>query len=405
MERNLPIVELIPEIDQYMVNLGYTPSTMRHFRQCWNALKNLALAQGEEYFTHEIGFKLLREHYHIDPYAMNLSESKRDYRRAVFLLLGYQLTGTIAKRNGCHDHTFPEPFRHAGNEYIGTLGTVRSLKEGTIHNQRNALESLFHFLAANNINDLNLVTVEIINQYLKTMAGCSKSYVCGKLNIIRRFMDFAYNNGFTREHFRFPAVSVSAERKVPVFYTPDECKAILEQIDRSSGRGKRDYAMVLLGVRYGLRISDIKALTLEDIDFKQNKISLTQVKTGKPLTLDLLPDVGWAIIDYLKYGRPETNSKTIFVRHVPPHESFSTYDSMTYMIRQYARAAGIVKPNTSRNSFHMLRYGLASTLLNEHVPLTTISGILGHSELNVTTTYTQIDIPQLSICALEVPND
>ena len=53
----------------------------------------------------------------------------------------------------------------------------------------------------------------------------------------------------------------------------------------------------------------------------------------------------------------------------------------------------------------MLRYGLASTLLNEHVPLTTISGILGHSELNVTTTYTQIDIPQLSICALEVPND
>ena len=68
MERNLPIVELIPEIDAYMVNLGYTPSTMRHYRQCWNALKNLALAQGEIYFTHELAFKLLREHYHIDPY-------------------------------------------------------------------------------------------------------------------------------------------------------------------------------------------------------------------------------------------------------------------------------------------------------------------------------------------------
>lgn len=405
MERNLPIVELIPEIDAYMVNLGYTPSTMRHYRQCWNALKNLALAQGEIYFTHELAFKLLREHYHIDPYAKYLPESKKTYRRAVYLLLGYQLTGKIAKRNGCHDHTFPAQFRSVGNEYIDTLGSVRSVKDGTIKNHHGALEAWFHFLEANDIHDLNLVTIDTVGRYLKTLAGFSKSFVSGRLQIIRRFMDFAYRSGYTKEQFKFPAISVYAERKVPVFYTPDECNAILAQIDRSSGKGKRDYAMVLLGVRYGLRISDIKALSLENIDFKMNRISLTQVKTGKPLTLDLLPDVGWAIIDYLKFGRPETESKTIFVRHVHPYESFAANDSLAYMIRQYARAAGIEKQNTNRNSFHMLRYGLASTLLNEHVPLTTISGILGHSELNVTTMYTQIDVPQLTICALEVPND
>lgn len=405
MERKLPITELIPEIDAYMVSLGYTPATMRHYRQCWNALKNLALAEGEIYFTHELAFKLLQEHYHINPYAKYLPESKKTYRRAVYLLLGYQLTGKIAKRNGCHDHTFPAQFRSAGNEYIETLGTVRSVKDGTIKNHHGALEAWFHFLEANDIHDLNLVTIETVGHYLKTLAGFSKSFVSGRLQIIRRFMDFAYRNGYTRERFKFPAISVYAERKVPVFYTPDECNAILAQIDRSSGKGKRDYAMVLLGVRYGLRISDIKALSLENIDFKMNKISLTQVKTGKPLTLDLLPDVGWAIIDYLKFGRPETESKTIFVRHVHPYESFAANDSLAYMIRQYARAAGIEKQNTNRNSFHMLRYGLASTLLNEHVPLTTISGILGHSELNVTTMYTQIDVPQLTICALEVPND
>ncbi len=78
---------------------------------------------------------------------------------------------------------------------------------------------------------------------------------------------------------------------------------------------------------------------------------------------------------------------------------------MNFMIRQYARAAGISKINTSRNSFHMLRYGLASTLLQKNVSLTTISSILGHSELNVTTQYTQIDVLQLEICSLEVPND
>ena len=83
MERKLPITELIPEIDAYMVSLGYTPATMRHYRQCWNALKNLALAEGEIYLTHELAFKLLQEHYHINPYAKYLPESNAQHHRYI----------------------------------------------------------------------------------------------------------------------------------------------------------------------------------------------------------------------------------------------------------------------------------------------------------------------------------
>ena len=94
----LPISDLIAEADAYMVSLGYTPYTLRHYRQAWNALKNLAHARGEIYFTKELGFELLREHYHVEPYDANLSEYKSVVRRSVMLLLEYQISGTIAKR-------------------------------------------------------------------------------------------------------------------------------------------------------------------------------------------------------------------------------------------------------------------------------------------------------------------
>jgi site-specific recombinase XerD len=152
-----------------------------------------------------------------------------------------------------------------------------------------------------------------------------------------------------------------------------------------------------------LRISDIKNLRLNNVNFVKKVISITQVKTDKPLTLHLLPDVGWAIIDYIKHGRPQSDSPEIFVRHVVPYTSFAVTDSVAHIIGKYANAAGINKPLPTKNSFHMLRYGLASELLQKKISLTTISGILGHSELNVTTTYTKIDVTQLRACALEVP--
>lgn len=333
LAKDLPVEELIAETDAYMISLGYAPSTMRHFRQAWNALKNLALRQGEHYFTQELGYKLLKDHYHIDIYATNLAESKSVYRRAVLLLLEYQISGTIAKRNGCRDHSFPDCFSNIGEEYLIHLNTVKPLKEGTLKNHRTALEALSKFLVSHGITDLNSIDIAIINIYLKTMAGYSKAHISGQLNMIRRFLDFAYDKDYMKNCFVFPEVSIYEEKKIPVYYTAEECQSILDAIDRANGKGKRDYAMVLLGVRYGLRISDIKELKLSNIDFKANEIRITQVKTGKPLCLDLLPDVGWAIIDYLRNGRPETNCHNIFVRHVVPYTSLANADCMNFMIR------------------------------------------------------------------------
>lgn len=402
--KNLPIAELIAQLDAYMVELGYTPSTLRHHRQAWNALKNLALVEGATYFTKELGFKLLREHYHVDPYASKLSGYKSVVRRSVMLLLEFQISGTIAKRIPKSEYIFPEGFRIAGEAYLSTLQSEGHLKESTLRIHRRRLVAAALFFESHGVTGLELVNTEIINLYIKTLAGCSQSYLSTVLRTLSHFFEFSFERGYLLTAFTLPTVSVYKDRKIPEYYSSEEISGILSAVDRGNSLGKRNYAMILLAARYGLRISDIRTLKLTDVDFNMNQIHIIQKKTSKPLTLDLLPDVGWALIDYLKFGRPQVSAAEIFLRHVHPYGPLGESDNMEYVIRQYAVAAGIRKDaEKAHHSFHMLRYSLASDLIQHGVSLTTISGILGHSQLSVTSRYTQLDIPQLTDCALEVP--
>lgn len=402
--KNLPIAELIAQLDAYMVELGYTPSTLRHHRQAWNALRNLALAEGATYFTKELGFKLLREHYHVDPYASKLSEYKSMVRRSVMLLLEFQISGTIAKRTPKSEYIFPEGFRIAGEAYLSKLQTEGHIKESTLRNHRHRLVAAALFFESHGVTGIAFVNTEIINLYLKTLAGCSQSYLSGVFRTLSHFFEFSSEQGYLPASFAFPTISVYKDVKIPEYYSPEEISRILSAVDRGNPLGKRNYAMILLAARYGLRIGDIRTLKLTDINFNTNQIHIIQQKTSKPLTLDLLPDVGWALIDYLKYGRPQVSAAEIFLRHVHPYGPLGESDNMGYVIRQYAVAAGIRKnAEKAHHSFHMLRYSLASDLIQQGVSLTTISGILGHSQLSVTSRYTQLDVPQLMDCALEVP--
>lgn len=400
---NMPIPELIKNLDAYMVSLGYTSNTLRHLRQAWSALKNLALKEGATFFTKELGFRLLKEHYHIDPYGSNYKSFPSVTRRAVMLLLEYQISGTIAKRQPKGNYEFPAGFKFAGEQFIESLIEL-NFASGTLYNYRMRIYKATLFFTNHEVHDFKSLNNDVINLYMKTFAGYSKSYISAHVRSLSRFLDYARNQGYTDKTFSFPSVTVYKDRRIPEYYTADEVSKILSSIDRGNALGKRNYAMILLGARYGLRISDIISLKLNELDFENNRISINQQKTGKPLTLDILPDVGWALIDYLKNGRPDIECPNVFLKHTHPYDAFSKGSAMQYMLRQYALSAGIWKAGSEKRcSFHMLRYSLASDLIQQGISLTTISGILGHSELNVTTLYAQLDVPQLKACALEVP--
>lgn len=399
----MSVAELIGRTDKHMVELGYSTGTMRHIRDAWNVLRKFAASHGAEHMTPELGMTMLKEHYGIDLYSVDINGHKRLMRRSVMLLLEFQLTGGIAKRLPRYDHAFPAQYAEIGEKYIRNFIETAAPSEGTIRNHHLVLEKFFGFAAFHGADEPKDIDITIINSYVKTFAGYAKSTIAGKLNVLRRFCLFAHKEGILASEFQWPTVTVYKDRKIPEYYTADEVELILNSVDRANPRGKRDYAMLLAASRCGLRISDIKSLKFSNIDFVNNTLNITQQKTGKRLTLPLLPEVGWALIDYIRNGRPQSDCPNIFIRHVVPYQSFSTNDNLEYIIANYARLAGLKNQAGRKSSFHMLRYGLASELLRKNVSLTTISGILGHSEINITSKYTRLDFDQLRVCALEVP--
>lgn len=175
---------------------------------------------------------------------------------------------------------------------------------------------------------------------------------------------------------------------------------ILDAIDFGNPCGKRNYAIVLLLARCGLRAGDIADLRFSDIDWETQTISRIQQKTGNVLGLPLFNDVGEAIIDYLKNSRPESNSDHVFIQHKPPFTHFGG-SAVGSMVNHLIWKAG-QKTGKRKCGSHALRHSLASRLLENDVPLPVISEILGHTNTKTTMEYLRIDVERLRACALEV---
>ena len=172
-------------------------------------------------------------------------------------------------------------------------------------------------------------------------------------------------------------------------------------IDRGNPTGKRDYAMLLMVARLGLRASDIKSMLISDVDWSARTISITQHKTGVAPGLPLPGDIGWAVIDYLREGRPKAATcPRPLVRQVAPFDAFGATANLTNILTRRARGAGIRAPRDHRAP-RPLRHALAKRLLEQEVPIEDISRILGHVDRRTTSIYLRMDVDSLSACALD----
>ena len=145
----------------------------------------------------------------------------------------------------------------------------------------------------------------------------------------------------------------------------------------------------------------IRALCLGDIDWENSRLSFIQSKTQKRVDLPLPDDVGWAIIDYLKYGRPKATIQNVFLTGRTPIMAFSDTSSLSGIIVRYARMAKI-DLSKRKHGMHSLRHTLATRLMEENIPISTIANILGHTSTDTVKKYLQVDTHHLRGCALDV---
>jgi len=341
-EKQVPITELISCAKKHMQEQRYSQHTMNAYCRVWSLLAKEADKTKTEFMTPEFGASFLERTYGIDNlYSETLNKYEKGKRRKVLVLLEFQITGRFFKRKNRYEYLFPEQYAQIGKNFMEHLKENLGLCDETQRNNFAIMEKFFAFMSFHGINSLKDVNIEIINAYSKTLAGYSKSHISRNIKVLSRFFNYVFENGEVDVVYQWPNVRDYKNKEIPQYYKPEEIKDILNKIDRANPLGKRDYAIILLSARYGLRVSDIKALTLSNIDFENNQINIIQQKTGKPLTLFLLKEVGWALVDYIKGGRPKSDSPNIFIRHTTPFCAFSYNNSLTHMMEKYAIAAGV----------------------------------------------------------------
>jgi integrase len=197
--------------------------------------------------------------------------------------------------------------------------------------------------------------------------------------------------------FRFIAPKRGPRKIIPA-YSEWEMSAIFAAVDRATPAGKRDYAIILLAVGTGLRAGDIAKLKFTNINWKSQSISIVQSKTGKPLTISISGQICNAVAEYILNGRPNVECGNIFLREHAPFSSLEPGSALSKIIDRACDRAGIEKKRG--RCFHSLRRTFGTWLAAEQIPITTISQMLGHAEINSGKPYLSFDDTQIYSCAM-----
>ena len=373
---------------------SYEIDTMNHI---WQTLLVYAENNPSDKFNEEYRQQFISSIY---GEAMESRDSMYRITRALNMLSDF-ISFKVIFRQYCTPKTvFSEEFKDGFEAFIASE-KKRNLADGTMHCIFVRLIRLHDYLIDTGILNFNQITRQALSTYVLSLARYSTTYTSETLRTLRRFLNFADENYYCEESLSdcIPHVKNLRQQKLPNVFTTEEINRILESVDRNNPIGKRNYAIILLAATTGLRSSDIKSLGFQDIDWDSKTINITQVKTKKSLSLPLPDDTGWAIIDYLKHGRPETDSNYIFVSHTYPYGELAT---LCNIVPRQMRKAGIKSPANKRTGMHSFRHSLATRMLEENVPLTVVSQTLGHADITSTEVYLRISIKQLAQCGLEV---
>jgi integrase/recombinase XerD len=400
----LSFQELTARLEQELFRLHYTEGSILQYRRMWRRIAAFLEHEGLDHFTEEAGRRFLDEQFNFFALekAGELTQSIINVFRIVRMLGDFQQHGSILRRYYKHKELLQlDEFKEVLQGYLSHCQDKEYAKV-TQNHYRKIAEKFLSFLESQGINHTTDITARHIANYINTLMGYSYKTIELQLCGLRSFLRYLTENGLHPENLSqaIPALKARKQNRIPSVWTQENVSKLLDAIDRGNPAGKRDYAIILMVTRLGLRTLDIKQLKLSDLYWRDNRIELTQSKTATPLTLPLLPDVGWAIIDYLKNGRPKVDSPYVFLRHMAPLVPFADEDRLHQIVVKYMRLAKISLLPHKKKGMHSLRHTLASRLLAEHTPLPIISDILGHVSTDSTAVYLKVDINRLRECAL-----
>jgi site-specific recombinase XerD len=215
---------------------------------------------------------------------------------------------------------------------------------------------------------------------------------------LRSFLEYARYRGEVKLDLAaaVPIVPNWSMSSIPRAIGVDAVRQLLASIDRSTAVGRRDYAILLLLARLGLRSGEVAFLELDGIDWKAGQLSV-RGKSGQRSDLPLPVEVGKAIAAYLRYGRPRCSSRRVFLRARAPVCGFQGACGVGSIVRHRLQRAGVDAPTFGA---HQFRHGLATEMLRQGASLGEIGELLGHHNPQTTKIYAKVDLDALRTLAM-----
>ncbi|MGH3709154.1 MAG: tyrosine-type recombinase/integrase [Pseudonocardiaceae bacterium] len=397
------VSELVSGLDAELVRLGYKASTMVWYRGCWRRLERFFASRGAQEFSLDVAMAWVDQAcggFFDKEQAGTLKATDVYLFRVARMLDDFAVHGAVLRR------------------YSRTVGKLTADQADTLARFQASLQAsgcaastaraygtvAGEFLAfTGRRGGLAGLDARVIGAFVATLAGYQAKTVEHKLCALRSFLRLAAGDGLIDGAVlvAVPAAKSTKQARIPSVWDPADVAKILQAIDRGNPCGKRDYAIILLITRLGLRGIDLKRLRFADLDWPGNRLSVVQAKTGHRVQLPLLKDVGWAIIDYIRHGRPRSDCPQVFLRHTAPIGPFSDQDHLHQILVKHARAAHVPVGEKRRHGMHSLRHTLATRLMEDGTPVEQIADILGHQRVTATGAYLKSSLGLLSQCALD----
>ena len=400
-----PLKRVVRRALRELERLGYSRRSLRRYRTIWKHLLAFAKDNGfEDRYSQELAERFIDASpcchgEHTDP-------SKGWRRHAAF---GLKVLGDF-NRDGCIERSrtdmqkldIPPAMRKPLRDFERYCRDRRHLRLSSLAVRIGGVSKLLAFLGSRGVLKLQHVQAADLTDFIDSLRRFRPRTVSSTVSDVRQFLRFLTMRGILPQDLSnvLPTIRVHYDTIIPSVWDPQLVIKLLEVIDRSSPKGKRDYAMLLLASRLGLRVGDLRRLRLDDLDWEGSTIAIAQAKTGAALTLPISEEVGEALIDYLRFGRPPVEHREVFLKLKSPPSPFTDEDDLYHIMTHWRRAAGIEFRTPQRRGFHSLRHTLATQLLREQTPINVISEILGHSTTASTVIYAKTDTESLRGAAL-----
>ncbi|MDA2923277.1 site-specific integrase [Acidobacteria bacterium AH-259-L09] len=404
--RNSPLGRLVAKALGEMEQLGYSRRSLNRYRAIWARLIEFSRQNklGDE-FCGSLAARFVEEYRVGDEEVDKPGEGWR--RHIVFgvkVLTDFAQHGRIEPaRTDMGKIRLPPPMKKVLRDYKQYCRDRLQLRLATLQTRTRELTIFLDFLNTRKARTLDQIQALDLSEFVSARGHLKPHTVSRIVSDVRSFLRFLTMRGILQKDLsvELPTIRVPRDASIPSVWDHELIVKLLAAIDRSSPKGKRDYAILLLAGRLGLRAGDIRTLKLDHLHWEDSRIEITQSKTATPLSLPLTEEVGEALIDYLKSGRPKMAHREVFLKLNPPFEPFVRSNNLYHIVTYWRRLAGITFRTPQKRGLHSLRHSLATRLLQQGTPFPTIADILGHTSLESTRIYAKADVEALRSVALD----